>query len=76
MVGAVVVVLVLEIIGQGRYPKRSVLMNFIQYANDPTVSGLRHFSFLFLTSVNASVRFLQSVANEAGASHSFKDFVF
>ena len=46
VVGAVVVVLVLEIIGQGRYPKRSVLMNFMQSANDPTVSELMHSFFI------------------------------
>ena len=56
-------------------PKRSVLMNFMQSANDPTVSELMHSFFILLASLDASVISLQSVSG-SGASHSFKGLVF
>ena len=40
--------------------KRSDLMNFMQYANDPTMSGLKHCFFTLFAFLDAAVISLQS----------------
>ena len=61
---AVVEVVVVAVVELGTRvaidPNRSDLMNFMQYPNDPTFSGLVHSVFILFASFDASVIFLQS----------------
>ena len=56
-------------------PKRSDLMNFMQYPNDPTLSGLVHSVFILFASFDASVIFLQSFSGFR-SPHFIKDLFF
>ena len=56
-------------------PKRSDLMNFMQYPNDPTLSGLVHSVFISFASFDASVIFLQSFSGFR-SPHFIKDLFF
>ena len=52
-----------ELVVQTMSPRVSTspdLMNFMQYANDPTMSGLRHCFFTLFAFLDAAVIFLQS----------------